>query len=207
MKYKLAIFDFDGTLADSFPFFSQVFNQLARRHGFKEMDPALAPAFRGYDARQIMSHVGLPSWKLPVVARDFIALMRENVTAIKPFEGVGEVLSHLTRSGVSLAVVSSNSYDNVSAVLGPESTRLIGHFECGMSIFGKPKRIAKVLGKAAMRSDEAIYIGDQMTDLEASRKAGIAFGAVSWGYGTIESLRALSPEEEFDRVADMKRIA
>jgi hypothetical protein len=33
--YKLAIFDFDGTLADSFPFFLSVFNTIADRHGFK----------------------------------------------------------------------------------------------------------------------------------------------------------------------------
>jgi len=33
MKYRLAIFDFDGTLADSFPFFIRVFNQLAEQHG------------------------------------------------------------------------------------------------------------------------------------------------------------------------------
>jgi len=207
MKYKLAIFDFDGTLADSFPFFVQAFNQLARRHGFKEMDPALAPSYRGHSPRQIMSHVGLPSWKLPLVARDFIALMRDNVTAIKPFDGVSEVLSHLASSGVTLAIVSSNSEENVRAVLGPESARLIRYFECGMSIFGKPKRILKALGDAGIDHHEAIYIGDQITDLEASRKAGVAFGAVSWGYGTIESLREHTPEQEFDRVADLERIA
>lgn len=207
MSYKLAIFDFDGTLADSFPFFLKVFNQLAQRHGFKQMDPALVPSYRGHSPRQMMSHVGLPSWKLPIVAKDFIALMRDNVASIRPFEGVSDVLAHLAGRGVTLAIVSSNSHDNVSAVLGPELTRLISHFECGMSIFGKPKRISKALRDAATRSQEAIYIGDQVTDLEASRKVGVAFGAVAWGYGTIESLRAQRPEEEFAQVGDLKRIA
>src|SRR5262249_17946722 len=41
MKYRLAIFDFDGTLADSFPFFIRVFNQLAEQHGFKGIEPDL----------------------------------------------------------------------------------------------------------------------------------------------------------------------
>jgi phosphoglycolate phosphatase len=207
MRYKLAIFDFDGTLADSFPFFLQVFNQLAERHGFKQMDPASAHSYRGHSPRQMMSHVGMPAWKLPVVAKDFIALMRDNVSSIKPFEGIDDVLSHLAGRGVTLAIVSSNSHDNVSAVLGPDSTRLISHFECGMSIFGKSKRILKALRDAATGSHEAIYIGDQITDLEASRQVGVAFGAVTWGYGTIESLRTQSPEEEFERVADLKRIA
>jgi phosphoglycolate phosphatase len=43
MKYRLAIFDFDGTLADSFPFFVRVINQLAEQHGFKKVDLDLVP--------------------------------------------------------------------------------------------------------------------------------------------------------------------
>lgn len=207
MKYRLAMFDFDGTLADSFPFFIGVFNQLAEQHGFKRIDPDLVPSLRGYSPRQLMKYVGLPGWKLPLVAKDFIGLMRENVDAIKPFEGVHDVLSHLTSRGISLAVISSNSYDNVCNVLGQETARLISHFECGMSIFGKSSRIGKTLDKFAIPGHEAIYIGDQVTDLTASRKAGVAFGAVTWGYGTIESLRKHSPEEEFDSVSGIKRLA
>ena len=37
MTYRLAIFDFDGTLADSFPFFLSVFNTIADRHGFRRI--------------------------------------------------------------------------------------------------------------------------------------------------------------------------
>lgn len=207
MRYRLAIFDFDGTLADSFPFFLRVFNQLARQHGFREIDPNQAAPLRGYTPRQMMKHVGLPSWKLPLVAASFIALMRENAAGINLFAGVNDVLTHLVDCGVRLAIVSSNSYDNVSTILGPDNSQRVSHFECGMSIFGKSARIEQVLERAALRNHQAIYIGDQSTDLEASRKVGVAFGAVSWGYGTIESLRELAPEEVFDCVADMKRIA
>ena len=207
MKYRLAIFDFDGTLADSFPFFIDVFDQLAERHGFDRIDAASIPQLRGCDARELMAHVGLPAWKLPHVARDFTTLMRANTTAIRCFDGIDEVLAHLARAGVSIAVVSSNSEDNVKAVLGPENVRCIGHFECGMSIFGKTSRLEKVRRNAAVRPDETIYVGDQRTDHEAARRAGIAFGAVAWGYGTPESLRRLAPEEEFAQVRDLRRIA
>jgi phosphoglycolate phosphatase len=207
MKYRLAIFDFDGTLADSFPFFIQVFNQLAEQHGFKEIAPELVPAFRHYSARQMMEQVGMPAWKLPFVARSFTSLMSQNAAGISLFEQVDEMLLHLANHGVTLAIVSSNSYDNVSQILGPVNTRLISHFECGMSIFGKPPRIRKVIKMTGIPSHEAIYIGDQVSDLEAARKVNIAFGAVSWGYGAIESLREHSPEEEFDSVSAIRRIA
>jgi phosphoglycolate phosphatase len=207
VKYRLAIFDFDGTLADSFPFFSATFNALADRHGFARIDPAQAHALRGLGPRQMMSHVGLPSWKLPFVARDFIARMGEAIHTIRPFAGVDAALAQLADAGAALAVVSSNGYDNVSRVLGPQNTRLFRHVECGMSMFGKAASLRSVLRKTGMRADEAIYVGDQSADLQAARKAGIAFGAVAWGYATIESLREHRPEEEFASVDELARIA
>ena len=207
MKYRLAIFDFDGTLADSFPFFVQVFNQLAEQHGFKKIDPDLAPTFRHYNARQIMKQVGMPDWKLPFVVKSFTSLMKQHAASISPFEHVDDLLFHLANKGVTLAIVSSNSYDNVSQILGSTNIKLISQFECGMSMFGKPARIRKVLKKTGTPCHEVIYIGDQVADLEAARKESIDFGAVSWGYETIESLRKYFPEEEFDCVSAIRRIA
>ena len=207
MKYRLAIFDFDGTLADSFPFFVQVFNQLAEQHGFKKIDPDLAPTFRHFNAGQIMKQVGMPAWKLPFVVKSFTSLMRQNAASISLFEDVDNLLRYLADRPVTLAIVSSNSHENVSRILGPANTKLISQFECGVSIFGKPARLLKVLKKTGIPCHEVIYIGDQVADLEAARKEEVAFGAVSWGYGAIESLRAHSPEEEFDCVASIKRIA
>ena len=46
MSYRLAIFDFDGTLADSFPFFVAVFNQVADQHAFNRIHPEELDALR-----------------------------------------------------------------------------------------------------------------------------------------------------------------
>lgn len=207
MKYRLAIFDFDGTLADSFPFFISVFNDLAQRHGFMKIAPEAVASLRGHSPRQMMQHVGMPAWKLPFVARDFIALMRDNAGAIKPFEGVAGLLSGLDQAGIATAIVSSNSRDNILAVLGAETTACVRHLECGMSIFGKTPRIRKILGVLALPASDAIYIGDQISDMEAARKTGVAFGAVPWGYGSIESLMAHAPDEVFTSIQGIMGIA
>src|SRR5262249_48151079 len=130
-----------------------------------------------------------------------------NVASVSLFEHTDEMLLHLANNGVTLAIVSSNAYDNVSQILGPANTKLISQFECGVSIFGKANRIQKTLKKTGIPYREAIYIGDQVADLEAARKNKVAFGAVSWGYATIESLREHFPEEEFDSVSAIRRIA
>lgn len=205
--YRLAIFDFDGTLADSFPFFVSTFNQLAARHRFSGIAPCDIPQLRRYSARQLMRHVGMPAWKMPFVANSFRALMEENQAGIALFDGVGELLQELTQQGVTLAVVSSNSRANVERILGPGHAQLIHFFECGASIFGKAAPLRRVLRKSGIPASEAIYIGDQATDLEAARKARLACGAVAWGYGDIDALRAYSPDLEFHAVAEIGQVA
>jgi phosphoglycolate phosphatase len=207
MACRLVIFDFDGTLADSMPFFLGVFNQVADRHGFQRIDPADAPRFRHQNARQLMQLVGLPAWKLPQVTASFIALMRQGAGQIPLFPGIPEVLNQLAQAGLKLAIVTSNSQDNVERILGRENMALIKHIESGMSIFGKTGRLRRTLKLTDTSPAEAIYIGDQSTDLEAARPLGLAFGAVTWGYGSIESLRPFRPDREFDKVSDLSELA
>jgi phosphoglycolate phosphatase len=38
VKHPLILFDFDGTLADSFPWFLRNSNQVAEKHRFKRID-------------------------------------------------------------------------------------------------------------------------------------------------------------------------
>jgi phosphoglycolate phosphatase len=207
MTYQLAIFDFDGTLADTFPFFLSVFNTIADRHGFRRIDVAKAGELRHHGMRQVMAHVGLPAWKLPAASRTFMAMMKDSAGTIALFDGVADALRHLHAHGVLAAVVSSNSEHNVRTVLGPELSALIAQFECGMSVFGKASRIRAVLRRCGVAARDAIYVGDQGLDAEASRKAGVDFGAVHWGYATIEALRLAGADIEFITPQDLILIA
>lgn len=207
MTYRLAIFDFDGTLADSLPFFLAVFNTVADRHGFRHIDPARADALRHLNVRQLMDHVGLPMWKLPSASKTFIEMMRDGADAIAPFAGIAPALRHLAGRGLRLAVVSSNAEANVRTVLGPELAALIERYECGMSVFGKARRIRAVVAASGVLPREAIYVGDQSTDLEAAHKAGIVFGAVHWGYATIAALRAAGCDQDFATPHELQRLA
>jgi phosphoglycolate phosphatase len=207
MTYRLAIFDFDGTLADSFPFFLSVFNEIADRHGFRRIDLTQVERLRHYGTRDMMRHVGMPAWKLPLAAASFKTLMSQNAHRVTLFPQVDHALRELARVAVKLTIVSSNSEDNVRRVLGPDLASLISQYECGASVFGKTARIRRVLQRAAVAPASALYIGDQATDAQAARKAGVAFAAVHWGYSPIEVLRQVDPEHEFDLPTSLTAIA
>lgn len=203
MKYRMAIFDFDGTLADSFPWFMKVVNRLAERHGFKEIEESELETLRGYSATEMMRHLGVPAWKLPRIGSDMKKLMAEEIHDIRLFEGVGAMLRRLSERGVRLAVVTSNSYENVTRILGPENAALIDYYECGASLFGKGAKLRRVLRKSGIARAEAISIGDEIRDVEAAGAEHIPFGAVSWGYTNLAALEAHSPSEVFARIDEV----
>ena len=80
---------------------------------------------------------------------------------------------------------------------------LFSHFDCGASLFGKAAKFRRVVQRAGVKPSQAIAIGDEVRDIEAARAAGIACGAVTWGYAAPEALRALGPDLVFDRMEDV----
>lgn len=203
-RYRLVIFDFDGTLADSFPWFVGVFNELADRYRFRRIHEDELDELRVLDGRELVKRLGVARWKLPLIARRMRKLKARDASRISLFHGVDAMLRRLSEAGVTLAIVSSNSHENVRRILGQENAARIAHFECGAALFGKARSLRKVLRQSRVDAREALAVGDEIRDLEAARGAGIPFGAVSWGYAIAESFVKYKPEEMF---ADVRQIA
>ena len=197
MKYHLAIFDSDGTLADTLPWMRSIFNELAEAHGFRQVEPHEYEQFRDLHGIALLRALGLPLWKVPRVVNDMRRRMAKHKGTFSLFPGISDALHRLVAGGVQLAVVSSNSRENVERVLGMENATLFAHFGCGVSIFGKAAKLRQVVRQSAVPPQHTIYIGDEIRDGEAARKAGIAFGAVLWGQHSEAALRAQKPAEIF----------
>lgn len=192
MTYKLVIFDFDGTLADSFPYFLKTINTLAETYKFPPINTENIDQLRGMDARQLMKNARLPAWKIPLIANSFIRLMARDIEQIHLFEGIPALLQHLSDQGVQLAIVSSNSEANIRRVLGPQTAAMITYYGCGTSLFGKQHKFKKAMAKGNVTPGEVLCVGDEVRDLEAAQEANMAFGAVAWGYTRVDALESLS---------------
>ncbi len=206
MAFELILFDFDGTLANSFPYFLSAFDEFTARHGMRHPDPEEIETLRGYESHQIMRYFGIPAWRAPFYAADARARMARDIAQIHLFEGIGRVIRGLAAKGKTLAVVSSNSLENVGSVLGLEIASSIRYYECGVSLFGKAPKIRKLMRKTRMTAAQTLLIGDEIRDVEAARKAGVACAAVAWGYTRADALRSCQPDLVFERVEDMLDI-
>lgn len=203
MDYRLIIFDFDGTLADSFGWAAGLVNQFADQYGFRRIEPHEQDTLRSLDAKTLIQQLGVPLWKIPLMTAHVRKLMGQQIDQIPLFAGIGEQLRCLAASGATLAVVSSNAEQNIRRVLGPENAALFVYYDCGAGIFGKAPKLKNVLHKSGVTPAQAILIGDELRDQHAAEQTHMAFGAVAWGYTKYESLLAVAPALAFERVEEL----
>jgi phosphoglycolate phosphatase len=92
-------------------------------------------------------------------------------------------------------------------VLGERLAGLFSAYSCGASIFGKGAKLRKLVARFPVERSQVLCVGDEIRDVEAARKEGVAFGAVAWGYTRLEALAAHAPEETFMAPADLLALA
>lgn len=203
MKYKMVIFDFDGTLADTLPWLAGMVNTVADKYGFRRIETSEYDQLRTLDAQRIIKDLGIPVWKLPMIVNHVRALMNNSIGQMALFEGIEGLLHGLAGRGVTLGLVSSNSPENIRSVLGPRNAAAFRYYECGVALFGKRSKLRKILDKSGIAPSDTIYIGDEIRDIQAAREANVAAGAVAWGYNTVEALQAQQPTALFASVDEI----
>ena len=202
--YRLVACDFDGTLADTFPWFGSVLNGVADRYRFRRVETHEVERLRALSARAILADLGIPAWKVPLIARHMRALAARDAAAIALFAGVPEMLDGLASAGIGLAVVSSNGEATVRRALGDSGSR-IRHYACGAALFGKARHLRAVARAAGVSPDAMLAVGDELRDAEAAASAGCAFGAVAWGYTNRAALEAKAPAHLFGEPGEIVR--
>lgn len=202
-KYKLAIFDFDGTLADTYPWMLNIADRLASDYNYDPITPQQWDELREMGVMNVIRKYKFPLWHLPEIAHEIQTRMKNDIHKISLFDDMRTVLKELFQNDVKLALVSSNSCENIQKVLGQEVLTYFSFFECGVSMFSKQSKFKKVLKDSGVSAPKTICIGDEIRDIQAARKANIPFGAVAWGYTSIEKLCAFVPQEIFHSVHEI----
>ena len=193
MRYDFVLWDFDGTLADTFAVMVGAYNALAHPRGFRPVDDPQAA--RRLAPLALLRGLGIPLSRLPAVVAEVLASVRREMPNIPLFPGVAGVLEALRRSGPRMAVLSSNSRENVLACLRANGAH--DYFEDVVGyrrIFGKGRAIRRMMRARGVSGGKVVYVGDEVRDVAAARQAGVEIAAVTWGYNTREILAAQQPD-------------
>lgn len=198
LPYRAVLFDFDGTLIDSYGAITASVNHVRACHGLPPLDEAAVRRHVGRGMPNLLQHT-VPGFDLDT---DTARYRQHHLTVLRSgtrfLPGAAEALSTLHRAGVKLAVCSNKPKaftqelvnileiaDRLAAVLGPEDVQRIKP---------APDMLLAGLSRLGVAAAEALYVGDMVVDIQTARAAGVTVWVVPTGSDDRTTLEAAHPD-------------
>ena len=196
-KYKLYLFDFDYTLADSSKGIVMCFQNVLKRNGYRDIDDETIKHTIGLTLEQAFSSMTgetdpsvLARWRKEYVA----TADRVMNDATRLFEEVPEMFESLRKQGAKIGIISTKYRYRIEDFL-------LRHFEqlpVDLIIGGEdvssakpsPEGINMALNRLGVSAEDTLYCGDSTVDGATAKNAGVDFMGV---------LHGVTPREELER--------
>jgi phosphoglycolate phosphatase len=190
---KSILFDFDGTIADTIQKGILIYNQIALKHHYKQINEQNLSEFRNKKILEILKQLQIPVRRLPFLANKIRKEMQSDLHDIPVCKGIPGVLKELKSMGYELGILSTNNLKNIKLFLSSHHLPYFDFLFASKELFGKHRLIKKAMKKNNLCEDEILYIGDEIRDIEACKKIGITIISVCWGYNDKSILARENP--------------
>lgn len=209
----IAVFDLDGTLAETAGDLIGTLNVLLKREGLAELPLSQARGLIGAGAKALIRRGfeaegrALDPAEHERLFDDFIVHYGEHLAdSSHLFDGVVPALDRLEQSGFRLAVCT-NKFEGQSVklldILGV-SDRFAAI--CGRDTFPQfkpdPRHLTETIARAGGDSMRAVMVGDSRTDIDTAKAAGIPVVAVTFGY-TDKPVGELGPDRVIEHFSEL----
>jgi len=199
MPIRAALFDFDGTLADSFTAITQSTNHVLRSFGRPELTVEEVRHYVGFGLPSLMQEL-LPGCDLELA----VARYREHHPSVthsgtKLLAGVAETIPELARRGIVMAVCSNKmvhfTRDLVQHFgLAPYFQVVLGPDDVHNRAKPDPAMLLEALARLKIPSLDAVYVGDMAIDVRTAKAAGMPAWLVPGGASGHESPLDAGPD-------------
>ena len=210
--YRAYLFDLDGTLVDTAPDINAALNHCLQPLGVDPIDVDTTRHWVGHGARVLIEQAtaALPGQQFNTeeLLAQFLAYYGEHIADLsQPYPTVVETLHQLQQRGAKLAVVT-NKLTNLPVRL-LKALELYEMFDCVVcgDTTSQPKPAAdpvlwclKELGTAP---NDALFIGDSDTDVNAAKAAEVAVVCMRDGYNHGIDVASLNPDAVIDRFSEL----
>jgi phosphoglycolate phosphatase len=198
LAFPFVLFDFDGTLADSYAAITASVNHVRAIHQLPPLSEDEVRPYVGYGPNHLLEATiarGSVAENLAAYRAHHPSVLRAG-TRLLP--GVAETLRRLLELGIRLGVCSNKPVQftrqllidlqiacRFEVVLGPEDVK-------------QPKPAPDMLLEALRRLDapanETLYVGDMVVDIQTARAAGVTVWVLPTGSDTRAALTAAKPD-------------
>jgi phosphoglycolate phosphatase len=203
-----ALFDFDGTLADSFAGITASTNHVRQHYGLPSLPESEVRAYVGFGLPNLMETL------VPTAPVDeAVALYRSHhktamLAGTRLMPGVAETIPELARRGLKMAVCSNKRVEftkQLVATLGLEQyfATVLGPDDVDNRAKPDPAMLLEGLARLKVSTREAVYVGDMAIDVHAGKAAGLTVWLVLGGAAGHESATEAGPDKVLNNFAEL----
>lgn len=195
MRYKVAVFDMDGTILDTLDDLTDSVNYALNDSGFPTHSREEVCHFVGNGIRKLIERAvpkGTEAIEIEQVYEAFRKHYKKHCAEkTKPYPGILSLLKQLKEAGCKIAVVSNKADFAVQELC---KVYFYGLFDAAVGekegILKKPApdSVYEVLRRLHVSKEDAVYIGDSDVDIETAQNVGMDEIAVEWGFRSREFL-------------------
>ena len=200
------IFDFDGTVGDSYLPVTESFNHVFRHFGRRELTVDEVRPFVGIGLEVTLTkHLG------PEKLEEAIGIFRERYLKIykdgsKLMPGAREMLDALD-GRYRMALCSNKPGETLRSLADHLDIRryfdvVLGAYDVP-NLKPHPDMLKKALAELEATRDDSLYVGDTLTDVAFARSCEIPYVLVLGGTGTRDELSAQNPVALLERIAEL----
>ncbi len=209
-RYRLAIFDLDGTILDTLEDLADALNDGLNAFGYPPVSPAQARERIGNGIRKLAElsvPETCPDREIDAI-RDRLAEFYHQHCCDKtrPYPEIPEAFRLLPDKGVKIAVVS-NKIDSVVQILCgtffPDMLDYSAGEKAGIRKKPAPDMVQAALEALHVDAADAVYVGDSDVDIRTAANAGLPSIIVTWGFRDKPYLLEQGAERTADTVGEM----
>lgn len=204
---KVAAFDLDGTIADTIPMCIEAFEQAVSPYAGHTLSQEEIVQTFGLNETGMIKAVVSGGWEEAL--RDFYRIYARLLAQCGgPFEGIAALIDQLKQRGIAVALITGK---------GAESCRMtLEHFGL-KDVFAevmtgseyrnvKADSMLALMNKYHVSADEFVYIGDAVSDVKASREAGVRCLSAAWsGSVDLAGLSEVNAGNVYETISDLAR--
>ena len=198
-KYRLIVFDWDGTLMDSAGGIVACIQEASREMGLPVPTRDRASHVIGLGLHDSLRFAvpELPESRYAAFAVLYRKHFLARETDMTLFPGVSELLTDLRDAGYALAVATGKSRQGLDRALDASGLRpYFAASRCADETNPKPNpaMLHELMAELSHHPDDLVMVGDTCHDLDMAASAGVDAVAVTHGAHTADVLRARSPK-------------